>query len=166
MTFPRLGIILIQQPNAPNNKFIIPLSVIINTKITWFDHTKYVESKQKKNKNKTKQKQHIQTRLCCTSVEKSTSLTAREGGNARDTRALTLNTHTLPDIMCLANRSWSGMKYMKSSFAKTDKRHPKIELFMSPCGLYYLVFNVKNIFLAKTDNNQYVYLLKLTLFRR
>ena len=41
---------------------------------------------------------------------------------------------------------------MKSSFAKTDKRHPKIELFMPPCGLYFLVFNVK-IFFGKNQQS-------------
>ena len=35
---------------------------------------------------------------------------------------------------------------MKSSFAKTDKRHPKIELFTPPCGLYYLVLMSKYFF--------------------
>ena len=40
--------------------------------------------------------------------------------------------------------------YLKSSFAKTDKRHPKTELFTPHCGLHYLVFNVKIFF----DKNQ------------
>ena len=35
---------------------------------------------------------------------------------------------------------------MKSSFAKTDKRHPKIEFFKPPCDLHYLVFNIKICF--------------------
>ena len=55
---------------------------------------------------------------------------------------------------------------MKSSFTKNDKRHLKTELFSPRCGLYYLVFNVQNVFLAKTDNHQYVYPLKLKLFRK
>ena len=39
--------------------------------------------------------------------------------------------------------------HMKSLFAKTDKCHPKIELFTPPCILYYLVFNVKVFFWQK-----------------
>ena len=39
--------------------------------------------------------------------------------------------------------------YLKSSFAKTDKRQPKTELFTPHCGLYYLVFNVKIFFWQK-----------------
>ena len=46
MTFPRLDIICIRQPNAPNNEFIISLShsyEFLNCKMIWFDPTKNVE---------------------------------------------------------------------------------------------------------------------------
>ena len=55
---------------------------------------------------------------------------------------------------------------MKSSFAKTDKRHPKIELFMPCCGLYYLLFNVRIFFWQKTDNHRYVAKTDKCHFRR
>ena len=47
---------------------------------------------------------------------------------------------------------WHSKQQLKSSFAKTDKRHPKTELFTPPCSLYYLVFNVK-IFFGKIQQS-------------
>ena len=103
MTFPRLNRIRIRQPNAPNNAFIIPLFIIntsklsyelLNCKITWFDPTKYVESK-----HKNKQKQHVQVHLCCA---ENPRVWLRVRGKTRgNTRASTLNMFSLPDIMRL-----------------------------------------------------------------
>ena len=45
---------------------------------------------------------------------------------------------------------------MKSSFAKTEKRDPKIELFMPPYGLHYLVFNVKIFFVKNLQSPVYL----------
>ena len=51
------------------------------------------------------------------------------------------------DIPWLLHREFHD--HMKSSFAKADQSHPKIQLFMPPCSLYYLVFNVKIFFWQK-----------------
>ena len=42
--------------------------------------------------------------------------------------------------------------YVKSSFAKTNKRHPKTELFTPHCSLYYIVFIVKIFFVKNRQS--------------
>ena len=56
--------------------------------------------------------------------------------------------------VCPTNYAFSliASQNMKSSFAKTDKHHPKIELFMPFCSLYYLVLNVKIFFDKKQQS--------------
>ena len=47
-------------------------------------------------------------------------------------------------ILCVAVAS-----IYEELICKTDKHHPKIELFTPPWDLYYLVFNVKILFWQK-----------------
>ena len=89
---------------------------LLNCKITWFNLTKYVESK-----HTNKQKQHAQTCLSC--AEKNSSVTAREGETHGDTSVLTLNALSLPDIMRIWSthcriRNISGHQYPLWSFPK------------------------------------------------